>query len=120
MVANANGGHCGAVVRYASSSSCYRARVNYGSGNLEVARNGTQVGSYGIVSTEGFIATSWKIRLRVTVSGSDALVQARYWASTNSEPGTWQVEYTDTSPLSAGSAATARCHEPSQPCCWVR
>ena len=101
---NAVGGsglHIGLLSRYTSASVCYRARGRYDTGTVELTRNGTQVGTFQVNGGGGFDAT-WRVRLRTTVSGSDALVQVRYWEASASEPGTWDIEYTDTAPLSAG------------------
>jgi len=91
----------GPVSRYASASVCYRARARYDNNTIELTRNGTQVGTFQPNGGAGYDA-AWRIRLRTTVSGSDALVQVRYWEASAAEPGTWQIEYTDTAPLSAG------------------
>lgn len=88
----------GCVARYTAPTTHYRARVNYVTGELELARNHSVVDSVGLAS----VPAQWLIRLRVTTSGSDALLKARLWEYGTTEPTTWDLEYTDTSPLSAG------------------
>lgn len=98
---NGPGNMVGLVSRYASSSVCYRCRGRYNDSAVELTRNGVQVGIVTINGGAG-LDSAWRLRMRTTVSGSDALVKVRYWQDGTAEPGTWNIEYTDTSPLSAG------------------
>jgi hypothetical protein len=91
----------GLLSRYTSSSVCYRARARYDASSVQLTRNGTQVGTVTVNGGAGHFS-AWRMRLRTTIDGANARVQVRYWQDGASEPGTWDIDYTDTSPLSAG------------------
>lgn len=90
----------GLVSRFSAAATCYRARVRYVDASLQLTRNGTSVATASIPG--GSIAAAWRMRMRTTTSGANALIQVRYWVDGAAEPSTWNIEYTDTAPLAAG------------------
>lgn len=76
-------------------SSGYELKVeNDATNQIRLCRNGASV------ATSPFSPFS-EFGMRLRVVGAD--IKVRVWLTSGAEPGTWTIEYTDPSPLSAGT-----------------
>ena len=79
--------------------------MNTSTGTLELRKR-----LNGIMTTEADIPvtyvanTPYWIRLDVQAGGGSEQIRERIWAAGTTEPASWQVTWTDTSPLPAGNA----------------
>jgi len=95
------------MLRFSNASTYYLVGLDspVSGAELNVMRAGG--GSEARVANVAFAATNgtayWQ-RARVTTSGTTATILVRVWADGTAEPSTWNLTYTDTAPLPAGSA----------------
>jgi PKD repeat protein len=101
------------VARQSAANTDYRARVRiWADGSVRLAivsRSGTSTDT--MIGTEDVVGgltlapgTAIKARLRV-VGGSPTTLQAKVWAATGTEPGTWQKSVTDSTAAQQGPGA---------------
>jgi hypothetical protein len=82
-----------------STADGYMAGINRDSGNFELRK--VFGGSRSILdSASGAANEDFHILFKITDNGSTVTLQAKIWLDGNSEPGTWTLEHTDSSPLS--------------------
>ncbi|HEU5003587.1 MAG TPA: IPT/TIG domain-containing protein [Actinomycetota bacterium] len=94
------------LLRFSSPSSYYSAGLDAPVSGSEINIMRTSGGVESRVANVAFptvTGTAYWQRVRITTAGSAATIQVRVWADGTSEPSTWNLSYTDTSPLPAGS-----------------
>ena len=94
------------MLRFSSPSSYYSAGLDAPLSGSEINVMRTSGGVETRVANVAFTAatgTAYWQRVRITTSGTSATIQVRVWADGTSEPSTWNLSYTDASPLPAGA-----------------
>ncbi len=84
-----------------STETGYFAQIAQGGNELQVGKYGD--GSFTEFATASISTTTdmvW-IRFGTVDNGSDVDLKARYWQDGNSEPSSWDIEETDTDPITA-------------------
>ena len=95
----------GLCLQVTGGTSWYQGDMNTSTGTLEIRKR-----LNGIMTTEAYVPftyvanTPYWIRLDVQAGVGSEQVSERIWAAGTTEPTSWQVTWTDTSPLPTGSA----------------
>ncbi|HEU5001667.1 MAG TPA: Ig domain-containing protein, partial [Actinomycetota bacterium] len=95
------------LLRYSSATSFYVAGLDSPVSGAEINVMKMSGGTEARVASVAFPAvngTAYWQRVRVTNSGSTATIQVRVWKDGTAEPSTWNLSYTDTAALPAGTA----------------
>ncbi|MGZ6279889.1 MAG: hypothetical protein ACXWPS_14965 [Ktedonobacteraceae bacterium] len=102
---NVGHGVGGLCLQVTGGTSWYQGDMNTSTRTLEIRKR-----LNGIMTTEAYVPftyvanTAYWIRLDVQAGSGSEQVSERIWAAGTTEPSTWQVTWTDNSPLPAGSA----------------
>jgi hypothetical protein len=95
----------GLCLQVTGGTAWYQGDMNTSTGTLEIRKR-----LNGIMTTEAFVPvayvanTAYWLRLDVQAGSGSEQVNLRMWAAGTTEPSTWQVTWTDNSPLPAGAA----------------
>ena len=98
-------GVAGLCLQVTGGTSWYQGDMNTSDGILEIRKR-----LNGVMTTEASVPvaytanTAYWFRLDVQVGVGSEQVSERMWAAGTTEPTSWQVTWTDTSPLPAGNA----------------
>jgi hypothetical protein len=95
------------MLRFSNSSNYYVAGLDSPFSAAEINVMKVSGGSQTRVANVAFAATNgvgyWQ-RAKITTSGSSVTIQVKVWQDGTTEPNNWNLSWTDTSPLPAGSA----------------
>jgi hypothetical protein len=98
------------LLRLSNASTYYRAGLDSPVSGPEINIMRTTGGTETRVANVAFAAVNgasyWQ-RARVTTSGTTAVISVRVWRDGTAEPTTWNLTWTDTAPLPAGTAGLA-------------
>jgi hypothetical protein len=95
------------MLRFSNSSNYYVAGLDSPFSAAEINVMKVSGGSQTRVANVAFAAANgvgyWQ-RAKITTSGSSVTIQVKVWQDGTTEPNNWNLSWTDTSPLPAGSA----------------